>query len=76
MELLTGRLKLVTPQLDHEQFDKFIITIKVMDNAILSKSFLKNFTLDIGNVNQLSIARIRNHTGQTRPLDGSNAALF
>lgn len=48
----TGKLKLVTLKLNHEEFDKFTITIKVMDNAILSKSFLKNITLEIGNVNQ------------------------
>ena len=52
IEMTSGRIKQVTSQLNHEQYDKFILTIKTFDNAILSLSMEKNFTLYVRNVNQ------------------------
>ncbi|XP_066935500.1 protocadherin Fat 4-like isoform X3 [Clytia hemisphaerica] len=52
IEMTNGRIKQVMSQLNHEQYDKFILTIKTFDNAILSLSMEKNFTLYVRNVNQ------------------------
>ena len=49
MEDFTGRLKLTKLRLNHEGFERFVITIKVTDISIQFKSFLKNFTLIVGN---------------------------
>lgn len=47
IEPMTGKLIQVTSQLDHKQFNKFIITIKVFDLTVQSKSFVKDFILEI-----------------------------
>ena len=47
---MTGKLRQVTSKLDHEEYDTFIITVKVTDIAIQPRSFQKNFTMKIVNV--------------------------
>ena len=47
IEPITGRLIQVKSYLDYKKFNRFIITIKVLDITVQSKSFVKDFTLEI-----------------------------